>query len=286
MREVNPFSVPKWPFFLGDVLLLAAAGVLYLQNPPALGPWQMLAFCGCVALGAVLGVCPFVLDHRATLKQIEAAALGSTTDKLKNLEQVAAQISSASNEWQNAHLQAEKVSGAAREITERITGEARAFTEFLQKANDSEKATLRLEVEKLRRGEGEWLQVLVHVLDHVHALHAGAVRSGQPRLLEQMKQFQHACHDAVRRIGLVPFAAVPGEPFDGQRHQTTDGEPPAAKAVVAETLAAGFTFQGRMIRPALVRPGQPTDSNTATPSPTVAAASAPSQLTLDESTVG
>jgi len=44
--------------------------------------------------------------------------------------------------------------------------------------NDSEKTTLRLEVEKLRRGELEWLQALVHILDHVFALHTAAMHSG------------------------------------------------------------------------------------------------------------
>ena len=63
-----------------------------------------------------------------------------------------------------------------------MTGEVRQFTEFMQKMNDSEKAALRLEVEKLRRGEGEWLQVLVRILDHVFALHAAAVRSGEPKV--------------------------------------------------------------------------------------------------------
>ena len=58
---------------------------------------------------------------------------------------------------------------------------------------------VRLEVEKLRRAEGEWLQVLVRVLDHVYALHLGALRSGQPNLIEQLSNFQNACRDAARR---------------------------------------------------------------------------------------
>ena len=120
--------------------------------------------------------------------------------------------------------------------------------------NDNEKAALRLEVEKLHRGEVEWLQVLVRILDHVFALNAAAARSGQPRLAEQITQFQNACRDAARRIGLMPFAAAPDEPFDAERHQAVDMESePPAEAVVAETVGAGFTFQGRLLRPALVR---------------------------------
>jgi molecular chaperone GrpE (heat shock protein) len=122
--------------------------------------------------------------------------------------------------------------------------------------NDSEKAALRLEIEKFRRGEAEWLQVLVRVLDHVFVLHAAAARSGQPKLAEQIASFQNACRDAARRIGLVPFGSESGEPFNAERHQAVGGEEkPPAGAVVAETVGAGFTFQGRLLRPALVRLG-------------------------------
>ena len=94
----------------------------------------------------------------------------------------------------------------------------------MQRANDSERATLRLEVEKLRRAEADWLQVLVRMLDHVYALHQGALRSGQPMLIEQVGNFQNACRDAARRVGLTPFTANEAEPFDAQRHQLIEDE--------------------------------------------------------------
>ena len=74
----------------------------------------------------------------------------------------------------------------------------------------------------------------------------------QPRLIEQLTQFQSACRDAARRLGLLPFIAAPGENFDAQRHQTTDGKSPPPEAKVQETVATGFTFQGRLVRPAAV----------------------------------
>jgi molecular chaperone GrpE (heat shock protein) len=120
--------------------------------------------------------------------------------------------------------------------------------------NDSEKATLRLEVEKLRRGELEWLQVLVNILDHIFALHAAAVRSGDAKFAAPITTFQNVCRDTARRLGLTPFAAEPNEPFDAERHQVAGSkETPPAGAVVAETIGSGYTFQGRLLRPALVR---------------------------------
>ena len=167
------------------------------------------------------------------------------------------QIAVATDQWalvQDAKKgSAEKTTAAAREIADRMAKEVSAFNEFQAKLNDSEKSSLRLEVEKLRRTEGEWLLVVVRILDHIHALHNAAVRSGQPEVAEQIGQFQNACRDAARRVGLTPFMAEPDEKFDGKKHRAHGVENPPADGVVAETLAAGFTFQGRLVRPALVR---------------------------------
>jgi molecular chaperone GrpE (heat shock protein) len=254
MKDATHWRVSKWPFLLGATLLLAVAGFLLWQSARPLGRWEMVTAAACVALGAVLGATPFFLDYRAIVRAVEASALGAVAEKIQNLERLAAQISSATNEWVNAQLQAEKTSNAAKEIADKMAAEVREFTAFMQKMNDSEKAALRLEVEKFRRGEAEWLQVLVRILDHVFAVHAAAVRSGQPRLAEQLTQFQNACRDAARRVGLVPFAAAPDEPFQAERHQTVDAKAkPPAGAVVAETVGPGYTFQGVLLRPALVR---------------------------------
>ncbi|MDE3066495.1 MAG: nucleotide exchange factor GrpE [Verrucomicrobiota bacterium] len=254
MSDSKHWTVPKWPFLLGDALVLAAAYFVIEQAAHPIGRWVAVAAAGCVALGAVLGAWPFVLDYRAIVKVVEANALGSIGQKIQDLEKLAAQIAAATNEWTNAQTQAEKTAAGAREIADRMADEVRQFSAFMQTMNDSEKSALRLEAEKFRRGESEWLQVLVRILDHVFALHAAAARSGQPRLAEQIAQFQNACRDAARRVGLAPFTAGPDESFNPERHHVLDGESkPSDGAVVAETVGAGFTFQGRLLRPALVR---------------------------------
>jgi molecular chaperone GrpE (heat shock protein) len=73
-------------------------------------------------------------------------------------------------------------------------------------------------------------------------------------LIEQLGNFQNACREAARRVGLTPFVASPAEPFDKQRHQLVDGNAvPQDGGKVAETVAAGYTFQGRLLRPAIVQ---------------------------------
>jgi molecular chaperone GrpE (heat shock protein) len=254
MSEPIAPKLAKWPFFVGDGLLLGTAYFICYQSKFSLGHWEMCFVVLCVVGGAVLGVAPFLLEYDALVKVAEAGALNTVVSQLRNLEGIAGQISGATGRWQEAQEQADRTAASAREIADRMTAEVKAFTEFMQRANDSERSTLRLEVDKLRRGESEWLQVLVRLLDHVFALHQGASRSGQPKLAEQVGNFQNACRDAARRIGLTPFTANEAEPFDAQRHQLVEeNATPPADAVISETVATGYTFQGRLLRPALVR---------------------------------
>jgi molecular chaperone GrpE (heat shock protein) len=256
MNDAANWKVPKWIFLIGDAGLMIFGYFFVLHSPLPIRHWEIAA--GCVAVGAILGAIPFILDYRAMGRALEVNALGAVAEKIQNLEKLAAQISSATNQW--AGIQeivqgnSDKTVAATKEIADRMTEEIRLFSEFMEKMNDSEKATLRLEVEKLRRGELEWLQVLVNILDHIFALHTAAARSGDAKFAAPITTFQNACRDTARRLGLTPFAAEPNEPFDAERHQVAGSkETPPAGAVVAETIGSGYTFQGRLLRPALVR---------------------------------
>jgi molecular chaperone GrpE (heat shock protein) len=244
----------KWPFFLGDALLLGLAWFIYTQGAHPLGGRELALVTLCVLAGAGMAILPFVLEYRAAVKVAEAGALTSVVAQIGDLAKVAEQISGATSRWQLAQEAADQTADAARAIAERMTAEVQGFKEFMKGANESEKATLRLEVEKLRRAEQDWLQVIVRILDHVFALHRAAVQSGQARVIEQISRFQLACREAARRVGLVPFVVEAGEAFNPEKHQWVEGkENPPPNASVAETLAPGFTFQGRLLRPPLVR---------------------------------
>jgi len=260
MSDQRSPALPKWPFYLGDLLLLLAAGLIYWQGDHAPGqghlrffPWEAWALVTCVALGATLGVWPHLLHYRASARVAEAQHLDHAVLQVQNIEGVARQISSATANWQAVQDDTTKAVQAAREIAESMAAEAQSFQDFLQKANETEKNHLRLEVEKLRRAEAEWLQVLTRILDHTYAIHLAAVRSSQPGLIEQLGHFQRACRDAARRVGLVPFVAPPGEPYDPKTHQLTDANAQLPlEPVVADTVATGIRYQGQVARLPLV----------------------------------
>jgi len=253
MSDRSAPKLPKWPFFLADVMLLGAAWLVFWQSQTPRTVWVAFLCAALVALGAVLGVTPFLLEYRAAMKLAAADRLTNAVLQIQNIEIIGRQITNASANWQTAHEHSIQAVEAAREIAERITTEARAFSEFLKKSNETEKNHLRLEVDKLRRTENEWLQIVVGILDHIFALFRAAGRSGQANLVEQLGHFQNACRDIARRVGLVPFMALPGEPYDSKVHQLAEANlVPAAEARIAETLATGYSFQGQLVRPALV----------------------------------
>jgi len=257
MNNVSDWKIPKWPFLAFGLALFVVAAVLACRPAHAITQTEIIIATASVALGAVLGCLPFILEYRAVKKLVEINAVTTVAEQLSDLKKYSAQIAAATDQWarvqETTKNDSEKTVATAKEIAERMATEIREFNEFQVKLNDTEKGALRLEVEKLRRAEGEWLQVVVRILDHVFALHNAAARSGQPELAENVGQFQNACRDAARRVGVTPFHAAPEEKFDAQKHRAHGVENQPADGVVAEMLAPGLTFQGRLIRPALVR---------------------------------
>jgi molecular chaperone GrpE (heat shock protein) len=274
MNEVSAPRITKLPFVIGDILLLAAAGYIAIFGA-FLGQWQYIAIISAIAFGAWLMAWPFVLEFRAATKLAETSALDSVTSKIKDLDKVATSIARASLEWQQLQQTSTQTVTAAEHIAERMTTEARNFGEVLGRMNESEKSHLRLEVEKLRRAEGDWLSIVVRMLDQVHALHQAGVRSGQRNIVEQLTHFQNACRETVRRMGVVPILTESGIPFDEKAHQLMDGAKLENGGVVGDIIAPGYSFQGQVIRLPVVGLTKPRVEKEKTPDP---------QLSFDEAT--
>lgn len=256
MTDGSDSKLPRRQFvgacILGDLLLLSLAAFIFLRSPTPMGRWEIATYVACVAIGACIMIMPFIVEYRALLKLAEAERLATAVQHIEHIEAVGRQITNATANWQAAHELSAKNVESARQLGEAVTSGARAFSDFIHRANDSEKNHLRLEVDKLKRGEGDWLQVLVHIMDHVYAVWLAAVRSRQMGVAEQLNNFQNSCRDVARRVGLVPFVPASGEPFNAKIHQLSDGAAPPEGSRVGEILATGYTYQGKLLRPALV----------------------------------
>ncbi len=246
-------------FVLADLsLLIVSAWFIRVGGflpPKTTGDYVVICtVIGLWAWAAYICISPWLVEFKAQTRHLENETLGDAMQQIQQLQDIGAKVQTATSSWQSAHDTAARTVASARDIEEKIKADMKDFTEFAERVNNEEKNHLRLEVEKLRRTEGEWLQVTARMLDHTWALTVAAQRTGQANLVAQMNNFQAACRDAARRMGLIPFQPAIGELFDVRGHQTESsaGEVPAG-SVVSEVLATGYTFQGQLLRRALVR---------------------------------
>jgi hypothetical protein len=242
MSESSAPKIEKWPFIAGDVALLIMAWLVYYHSDPKTSLDGLEAFwCfTCVATGVWVMVLPFLREFQAQADLTEAKELAASVEKISSVDAVAKQIENATEQWLHVEDRANEINAASREIAGKINAEAREFTEFLQKANDTEKNHLRLEVDKLNRAQADWVKVVTGMLD-----------------------FQVACRDVARRVGVVTHEPKPEEGFDAEKHQLRDPEAePEVGAKIIGIAAQGLSHQGQVLRKAVVvtegeEPGQP-----------------------------
>jgi len=216
--------------------------------------YMLLTVVGCLVVGMFFSTLPFLLDYRAELKREEINEFQNIAEQLQSLTQLEEHIRHATGQWQAIQDHCVSTVQDAGQIADGMSKESARFAEVMQTIDVTEKEHLRVELEKLRRSEREWLQSVVRVLDHVFALHKAALQSGQPKLIQQIAQFQHAVTDVMRRMGLNQHAAEVGTAYDEEHHQVLNEEHQGLTTpCVAETLAPGFTFQGRLVRKPLVQ---------------------------------
>ena len=253
MSESNAPKIEKWPFIAGDVALLVMAWLVYYHSKGSIDGLEAFWCFACVAAGAWVMVLPFLKEFQAQADLTEAKELASSVEKISSVDVIAKQIENATEQWLHVEDRANEINAASREIAGKINAEAREFTEFLQKANDTEKNHLRLEVDKLNRTQVDWVKVVTGMLDHVFALNQAGRQSGKEALIKQLNHFQAACRDVARRVGVVTHEPKPEDGFDAEKHQLRDPEAePEAGAKIIGIAAQGVTHQGQVLRKAVV----------------------------------
>ncbi len=255
MSESTAPKITKLPFIVGDVALMLMAWLVYYESDPNTPFNGLEAFwCfACVAAGAWFMVLPYLREFQASADLTEASELAASVEKISSLEALTKQVENATEQWLHVEDRANEINATSKEIAGKINAEAREFTEFLQNANDTEKKHLRLEVDKLNRAQVDWVKVVTGMLDHVFALNQAGRQSGQEKLIRQLDNFQIACRDVARRVGVVTHEPKPDECFDAEKHQLRDPEAePESGAKIIGIAAQGLTHQGQMLRKTIV----------------------------------
>ena len=119
----------------------------------------VLTLSGLWAYGAYICITPWLVEFKAQTCHLENETIADAMAQLQRLEEVGARVQSATAAWQAAHDSAARVTQTAREIEEKIKTDMKDFMDFAERVNSEYKNHLRLEVEKLRRSEGDFIQV-------------------------------------------------------------------------------------------------------------------------------
>ena len=83
-----PVAVPKWPFFLSDLIFIGLAyWISTLIKEPA-EPWQVISILVCAIFGSGFAIAPFYFEYKAEAKAIEIAQLTTVTKEINKMETV------------------------------------------------------------------------------------------------------------------------------------------------------------------------------------------------------
>lgn len=262
MRQSDEPNLPIWIFVLGDISFIIVAIWLTQVSPAPITALHALMILVAVGAGAWCSIYPFLKAYQRASRVSETDKLKSTVETIEELKNLASSIDLARGDWQSAGAESQKVIDASKEVYDRMAEETKAFHQFLQDSQATEIRNLKLETDKLRKADQTWVELTVHLLDHIYAISTAAERSGQDNLSAQHVQFRAACYDIVRRVGLVPFGVEPGEIFDPRKHQIKNPEDKVgAGAKVEGTIATGYTYQGQLLRRSMVALDAPQEAS-------------------------
>jgi len=203
-----------WPFLVGDTALLATACLISSQaSAPLTGP-ALVAIVGCVALGAVLAVLPFLLNYtrRQELalaeRQREIAALAQTTTT--SAEQISIAVASLHTIAENAARSIKLGEQLPHKIQEKIND----FKSQLNEVAVTENEALAQEINTLRASETERLETALTgvrktaadlaMIEAVSRKHLTELNESLARFVSSAEQ---AAREATKTIEIARTAA-------------------------------------------------------------------------------
>ena len=171
-------------------------------------------------------------------------------------------VAAATPPTQVAQLEAELANARAaiEEKDRRLQRYLAAYEEQVAQGVEETKERLQRNAQKeLQLARGELVLGFLEVLDNLQRTirAAGEIRSVES-LLQGLRLVEGQLERQLAALGLERITAQ-GQPFDPARHDAATVMPvddPAADQTVVAELQAGYTFAGRVLRPARVAVGK------------------------------
>ncbi len=207
MNPTLPPRPPKWPYFLGDALLLAVACfVAATAETPLSAPALSVVF-GCVALGSVLAALPYLLDFLATQREAELEFQQKLEVQNQRLLHAVETLASTSGQLKSAHEAATRAVHAADTLPYRLQEKIAEFTAQLQERDDEDKAAMAKELETLRDAEGQRLGALVGTIQSATKEFAAFEREARAALADARREATEAAPAIAAALGAATTRA-------------------------------------------------------------------------------
>ncbi len=204
-------QLPKLPFLLGDAALLATATFIASTSPHPLATTPLLAIVGCVGLGAIIGVVPFLTDYAR--KQDEAL-----DERQRTLEALAATVTTSAEQIGIAATGLHEITElvhknlrAADQLPHKLQEKIGEFTAQLTNARADETEELEKSLAELRASESERLAATAEKISKTAADLAKLEASAQKHLAaasESLAQLAASSGRHFSELGTATAAAI------------------------------------------------------------------------------
>ena len=234
--------VSKTVFLLIDAgLLVTAFSISYLVKDP-FAPLPFVLSVLCIALAAVVGLMPYLIDYAADSAEYVQAERAKIADHVQRLNAASESLARAAAQIKAVEEAVHKSAHAAENLPYRMQEKLAEFNQQLAQTEDEEKERLTEELTQLRQSESERLQTIA---DKIHKA-AGELSSLEATARKQLAAAQDAAAGKFEtRLNAIVAAAeaklatlsvaVVAAPAPAEATPGRPTESPVAVAPVAET---------------------------------------------------
>jgi hypothetical protein len=199
------------PFIVADVILVGFAAFIGWQAPAPLGVAPLAAISGLVALGAVAGLYPFVMNHARRQEE----ALRERTEQIEALARIltgtAEQIGIAVSNLPSIAESSARQLKLAEQLPAAIQTQIATLQQQLSATHAEENAALRHELDTLRQAQTEKLANALADLTRLEALaakHAAALDGAIAHLPKLAEVFNQQTAETLRRETAAAVTAL------------------------------------------------------------------------------
>jgi hypothetical protein len=153
-------KLPKLPFLIGDVVLLATAWFIANRGPGPLTADAIAAIFGCVAVGAVLLAVPFISDYARRQDEVLDERQRGLDALSRTINTAAEQISIAANGLHQITEITHKNLKHAEQLPQRLQEKIAEFNAQVENTREDEREELEKEIAELRASESERLETI------------------------------------------------------------------------------------------------------------------------------